>query len=148
MQKFKDSNGRDWCITVDVRAIARVRDLCQIDLAKLFDDNFSLMQALFEDPVKLSDVLWVLINTGDRLEFDTGFTGDTLEHAANAMIEAVIDFFPNPKRREALRETLRKSWEAVNLQTEQVLTEIHHITPTQLLSAMRSQESSESIPQA
>lgn len=147
MQRFKDSNGREWCITVDVRAIARVRDLCQVDLAKLFDDSFSLMKALFEDPVKLSDVLWTLINTGDRLEFDTGFTGDTLETAANAMIEAVIDFFPNPKRREALRETLRKSWEAVDLAMDEVEQKVSEISSTQLLSAMRSQELSESIPQ-
>lgn len=148
MQKFKDSSGREWCITVDVRAIARVRDLCQVDLAKLFDDDFRLMQALFEDPVKLADVVWVLINTGDRLEFDTGFTGDTLESAANALVEAVIDFFPNPKRRAALRETLRKAWDAVNQQTEEVLKKVHELDSTQLLSAMNLRESSESIRQA
>lgn len=161
MKTFRDINGRDWALTIDVNSIERVIDLCGINLLKLFDGKFEQLAALFGDHFKLLDILWALVGrqstdgatdderaaiAAERKAFRGAIKGDSLEAAANALVDEVIDFFPDPKRRQALRDFMTTSWKATDLVLENAIKELSAVTPEALLSAIASQESLASIP--
>lgn len=147
MKSFTDNTGKQWEINVNVNTIERVRDLCGIRLDKLFDDNLSLLEAVLDDPLRLTDVLWAVVGDGgDKVAFLMSLAGDALESAANALVEATIDFFPNPKRRHLLRETIRKAWAAVNATADKATAILDGLDPTSFTPATNSPESLESIP--
>lgn len=147
MRQFTDATGKQWQIDVTVSTIERVRDACAIRLDKLFDDQLSLLESVLDDPLKLADILWALIDDGgDKAAFLMSLAGDSLESAGNALVEATIDFFPNPKRRHLLRETIRKAWAAVNETADRATAKLAEIDPTSFTPATNSPESLESIP--
>lgn len=150
MQKFTDASGQCWQISITTRDIMRVRQETGFDLGHLFDEGLQTLAALADDVVKLVDVIWSAIGSSvptDRVRFENSMTGDAIEAGMNCLIEAVIDFFPNPKRRELLREMLRKTWAEVERQTDEAAAQIHHLHPTSLPSATDSAASLESIRQ-
>lgn len=150
MQKFTDASGQVWQINITTRDIMRVRQETGFDLGHLFDEGLQTLAALADDVVKLVDVIWSAIGSNvptDRVRFENSMTGDAIEAGMNCLIEAVIDFFPNPKRRELLREMLRKTWAEVERQTDEATTQIHHLYPTSSPSATGSAASLESIRQ-
>ncbi len=90
-----------WELEVTVGVVKRVRAVLEIDLAKLDE---TLYMRLSEDPVLLVDLLWVLCekqaqerNITDE-QFGGGLAGDSIEAATTALLEAVADFFPGPRR--------------------------------------------------
>ena len=103
MKTFKDNAGRSWTVSVTVDAVKRVRSLVGINLLDAIDGN--LIERLVGDPVLLCDVLFALCRPeADRLgvsdeAFGQAMAGDALEHATSALLEELVDFFPNPKRR-------------------------------------------------
>jgi hypothetical protein len=124
MHVFKDSNGRDWAVTINVAAVKRVRGTLDVDLPGLVGVGLG---ELMQDPVKFVDVLYVLCRpqadtagVSDE-QFGAAFGGDTLERAAEAFVEELIDFFPAP-RRGPLRALMAKS-KAIDENVTRRLTE-------------------------
>ncbi|MEX2187955.1 MAG: hypothetical protein WD875_14210 [Pirellulales bacterium] len=121
MPSFKDTNGREWLVTLNVAQVKRVREQLRINLADLQEGD---LLSRLADPVTLVDVLFVLvqpqaddINVSDE-QFATGLGGDTLTAASTALLEALCDFFPDPQRmllRKVLRATTVKRAEAITL---------------------------------
>lgn len=109
MQKFQDTSGVEYTLSVTVASIERVRTEANVDLAKLFEEDGSILQALFDDPVKLVHVLFVLAKPTNVSpgQFAESLAGDELETAGNALVEAVVDFFPRAQR-QSLRKMLAK----------------------------------------
>jgi len=114
MHTFEDSQGRTWAVAINVAAARRVRSLLKIDLLALIADGMKPLGALLCDPMRLVDVLYVLC---ERQAKDAGVTdeqfgeamyGDALDQAIAAFFEALVDFFPKPDAREALRRAFRK----------------------------------------
>jgi hypothetical protein len=111
MKKFKDVEGRDWQIVVNVGSAKKVRDLTGVNLFDLFQSE---AQRVFSDPCLLVDVLFVLCQEQCRERsitdeaFGRGLVGDAIEHAAEALLGEVADFFPS-RRRTILRATMAKS---------------------------------------
>ncbi len=101
MKAFKDKGGVVWELEVTVGVVKRVRAVLKIDLAK-FDETLYLR--LSEDPVLLVDLLWVICEKqaqGRKVtdeQFGEGLAGDAIEEATTALLEAIADFFPGPKR--------------------------------------------------
>jgi len=106
MPSFKDEEGREWRVRVDVGAIQRVLDLKtepQINLGDIGQaaDN---MVRFSNDPVLLVNVLYLICEeqTKTRSVSDTDFgglfLGDVLFDATMALEEAVTAFFPPAKR--------------------------------------------------
>src|SRR4051812_25554865 len=97
MRSFKDKERRDWELVVDVGQIKRVRDLVKVDLYRIDTES----ERLFGDPVLLVDTLYVLCKTQCESrkftdeDFGRGLDGDSLHEASNAVMDAVIDFFPS-----------------------------------------------------
>lgn len=99
MSKFKDTEGREWSIALDAPTIREVREACDFDLVS---DDGKLYERLSEDPVKLIEVLWTLCKgqhaSVEYIPFAKSMVGDAIEHATDALLEAVANFFPARKR--------------------------------------------------
>lgn len=112
MHAFKDSSGRSWTVAINVATVKRVRALVSVDLYAVLDDNAKPLGELLADPVKFVDVLYVVCKpeadaTGVTDEaFGTSLGGDALLEAADTFVEALVDFFPQARAREALRKLI------------------------------------------
>lgn len=117
MTTFRDNAGRAWDVVVHVLAVKRVRAALGVDLYRLVDDGLKGLGELLADPVLLVDVLYVLCREAAEAagvsdeDFGRSLAGDALERAAQAFLEALTDFFPDRRARQALRTVTRKGRE-------------------------------------
>lgn len=108
MARFKDSQGQEWEITIDVVEIRRVREAMGVDLGLLGN-----ILDLDEDVVKFADVLWVLCEEQakkpglDRDQFQRRIVGDVIQDAKNAIRNAYLFFCPTWQR-EAIEKAVEK----------------------------------------
>lgn len=140
MRTFKDSTGREWTIDVTVGAVKRVRELTQVDLFSIFTQAGS---AVFNDPVKLVDVLYALCRDQAEkmavsdLQFGESLVGDSIEAAADAMVDAVVDFFPE-RRRDLHRRMVDKSKQITEVTLARAIKAINAIDPNQPLTSKKN----------
>lgn len=111
MKSFTDNAGRTWMLSVNVAAIKRVRALCGVDLNSIVEmdvngePNTKLLENLSSDPVLLVDVLYAVCKPEadskgvSDIAFGEAMAGDAIEAATNALLDEVIDFFPEAKRK-------------------------------------------------
>lgn len=138
MATFRDTSGRAWVVGVTVGAIKRVRAELQVDLYKLADDGFKGLAELLGDPCRLVDVVYVLCK--DQADahkvsdeaFGGALGGDALGALADAFVEALIDFFPDARRREALRKVVAKGKTVEDLATQRMALEVERADPQQI----------------
>ena len=111
MRTFKDNAGRNWTISLTVSAVRRVRDLAKIDLLDLA--NGRVIERLSADPVTLCDALYAACKPQADAEgitdeqFGEAMAGDAIEHASKALVEELIQFFPNARERAALSRVVQ-----------------------------------------
>jgi hypothetical protein len=111
MKSFTDNVGRVWTVNVNVGTVKRVRALCNVDIASIVTmetdgkPKIELLERLANDPVLLVDVLYAVCkeeadakNVSDE-EFGRAMAGDSIEKATAALLDEIIDFFPEAKRR-------------------------------------------------
>lgn len=110
MQQFTDTKGRTWHLSFTLEDRRRIRRELGVDLAEIFgESNAETIGKIFDDYEMLANVLWLLCQGQaekqqvDAEEFARGLGGDVFADAADALVEAVVDFFPNANRRKALR---------------------------------------------
>ena len=103
MKTFKDNAGRTWTLGIDVAAIKRVRSLLDVDLMTAVEGK--LLERLVSDPVLLCDVIYCVCKpeadadgVSDE-EFGRAMAGDAGDHATTALLEELVDFFPQARRR-------------------------------------------------
>lgn len=107
MKTFKDNTGREWSVPVTVGTVKLVRDKLQLDILDI--ENGTVFKKLVSDPILLCDVIFVLCGEQAKErgvsdeEFGRAMAGDAIEQATDAFLEALADFFPNPKR-QALKK--------------------------------------------
>lgn len=141
MAEFVDANGNAWQIRVDVSTIKRVRDRHGIDLAKVLSSQEQLTR-LADDVVLLVDTLYAVVEPqattrGINAEsFACSLSGDVIEYATMALMEGIIDFFPQGRR-----EILRQIWEKVRALDKQAVSEA-----AELVSQLTFGKSSTSMP--
>ena len=111
MKSFTDNTGRTWTLAVTVGTIKRVRALCDVDLANIITidsgttPKVDLLERLGSDPVLLVDVLYAAVKPEADAkgvtdeEFGRAMSGDAIEMATTALLDEVIDFFPETKRK-------------------------------------------------
>ena len=111
MKTFKDNADRTWTVTVNVDSIKRVRSLLNIDLMEAVEGK--LIEQLIGDPVLLCDVIYCVCKEDADAkgitdeEFGRAMAGDAIELATTALLEELVDFFPQGKR-QLLRKALAK----------------------------------------
>lgn len=103
MKTFNDNAARSWTVQVNVDAIKRVRDLAQVNLLEVVEGK--LLERLISDPILLCDVIYCLCkpeadskNVSD-VDFGRAMGGDSIDGATAALLEELVDFFPQAKRR-------------------------------------------------
>lgn len=102
MQTFKDTEGREWQLAINVAAVKRVRDLAEVDLLKSAEGR--LLQQLADDPVKLCDVLWAIVQPQAQErkisdeQFGAALAGDVIDEATTAFLTELVAFFPRARR--------------------------------------------------
>jgi len=110
MHSFTDTTNRTWTISITVDAVKRVRDLLEEDLL----DVQQILERLMVDPVLLCDVIYVVCKPQADAEgvsdedFARAMAGDTIARAKQALVEDLVDFFPDPKDRENLRMAIEQ----------------------------------------
>ena len=109
MKTFTDNTGRTWTLLVNVATIKRVRALCGVDLNSIIEvedgkPTTKLLERLSTDPVLLVDVIYAVCRpeceqkgVSDE-DFGAAMAGDAIEQATSALMDEVIDFFPEAKR--------------------------------------------------
>ena len=119
MKSFTDNLGRTWTLVVNVATVKRVRALCEVDLNTVVEvedgkPSAKLLERLSSDPVLLVDVLYAVCKpecdqrgVSDE-DFGAAMAGDSVEAATDALLDEIIDFFPETKRR-AFRKILSAS---------------------------------------
>jgi len=111
VKTFTDNTGRVWTVALNVGTLKRVRALREVDLMQAVEGK--LVEKLIADPVLLCDVLYAVCkeeaekqNVSDE-DFGRGLGGDAIDSATTALLEELVDFFPQ-RRREVLRKALEK----------------------------------------
>jgi hypothetical protein len=110
MRTFQDSAGRTWTVAVTVDAVKRVRDLLKEDLL----DIERTFPRLLLDPILLCDVVYCICKPQADAEkitdvdFARAMAGERIAQAKAALVEELVDFFPEPSQRETLRLAIEK----------------------------------------
>ncbi|MFZ2873456.1 MAG: hypothetical protein WAZ94_03125 [Phycisphaerales bacterium] len=111
MRSFKDNQGRQWSVEINVTAIKRVRGLTGEDLMQVIEGT--LIEKLIRDPVLLCDVVYAICkpeadtrNISDE-EFGKAMAGDAIEAATTALLEELVGFCPSPRDRANLGRVLQ-----------------------------------------
>lgn len=149
MKKFQDNTGREFVIKVTVKTVKDVRDRLGFDLTKIFEPNSPLAD-LADDPFKTCELIHICCQSADdkpKPDFDafiSAIGGEQVEDAMSALIEGVIAFFPNKRRREALTSLASKIETTANDRVEKAATMIESLTQEDVSRLLtKSQESSE-----
>jgi hypothetical protein len=111
MQKFVDRAGRIWIVDIDNTTLRRVKTLTGVQLLEAIDGD--LVTRLSTDPLLLGDVLFAICKPqADQQKitdeaFGEGLAGNSIDDATGALLEALISYFPESRRR-LLRKAAEK----------------------------------------
>lgn len=119
MLSFKDKAGRQWSLALTVGTVKRVESMTGVNLGACDQRMF---EALATDWCKLVDVVCAVVRP--QLEeggmsdedFAEALGGDELQSAIDALLAALVDFFP-PKKRPVLQKAIDK----MNAMQDQIL---------------------------
>lgn len=160
MAKFKDSEGREWLLTINVPVMKRVQDRTGFHLGKLFNDDCKILQEITGDVITFGSVLYAMVEPQAKAAnvsedaFLESLSADAIDAAGDALLEAVQDF--SPSRTRPLIAALRnKGREVIGLTNEgmaEAVGKINAMNPAMILNSISTSNvsaplaSSESIP--
>jgi len=105
MKVFRDNANRQWELSINIATVKRVKEVLGVDLLD-FPDVFT---QLAEDLITLCNVLFVLIQPQAEKakvtdeDFGASMAGDSFENASMALMEEIINFFPQERRKILLK---------------------------------------------
>lgn len=115
--KWKDSKGREWVFACNVFSMSRVKKEVGVDLSQAIKEGSTVIEDVIGDVALFFDVVSCLLKeqiaaAGLSIEeFGEGINDeDVVTDACQALVEAILDFFP-PDRRRALKKAFRRIWE-------------------------------------
>lgn len=139
MASFKDQQGRQWRVAINVRSCKQVREEVGVDLfAMCSGGDFA---GFDRDPVAMVDVLYVLCRDQciDQEVADTDFgqlfAGEVIAHAGDALMDAIADFCPNPKIAQGLREVRQAQKKAEMMAASRAIEEIKAASTDEAIAA-------------
>ncbi len=141
MASFSDTAGDQWQVRVTLGAVQRCRDIASIDLLTVVGgDAFAEFVA---DPVKAATALFAVVKPeadrrGIALDaFLDRLSGDAIQAARDALMDAIVDFFPSPAERRARRNLLVEVRRVMDAEMAKLEAET---TPERLRSLLESGE--------
>jgi hypothetical protein len=135
LAQFSDREGREWSVSINVSTIKRVREQAETNLLDVLEDGAKLLAALYDDPIRLVEVLYAVCEPQIQQreltpeQFGEGFAGDILLEAADALLDGLTDFFQRPEQRRMLRAFRSKVNAAVKLRSEAAIRTVEAIDP-------------------
>jgi len=141
MATFRDGNNREWHLSVTLASVKRVHEMTGIYLTKLVDDKFAPLAALISDPMKLVDVVYVLVKQQadaagvSDVQFGESLTGDSVEAMANAFVEALVDFFPS-RQSVPMKNLIQKINRVQDALATKAKHEIEAVSDEQLINSV------------
>jgi len=163
MHTFKDKNGTEWNVAVNVTTVKRVRESLSIDLL----DREAVWKDIARDPVALVNTLFVLCETEAKSrgitdeDFGAAMGGDAIENATDALLEEIVDFSPSRERARGKKALAKiRDWDnrmqtkmdelqegpEVAAKLESLMTELESEMKTRIGSVGNSPELSASSP--
>jgi hypothetical protein len=129
----------------------RCVDKVGIDLTRVFDKESDVIANLWDNPIKLIDVVYAVCQPQCEargmtdIQFGESFSGQCIEDSYACLMTALADFFPN-RRGAILKDLTTKITRAADALTTKVEADMQEITSETLYnSALNMLESSESI---
>ncbi len=162
MRTFKDKNGNEWRIEMDLACVSRIK--YDVGVNVLDADNFS---KFLENYLVFADMIWAAVSLDafgrgiTKDQFFDGLGGDILAEAIEAFNQALFDFFPQKESREMMRAVYQKFSENTQIAYKKATEEVRNIKitsqnkpnegnaaekSTSSKSVIASAESSESTP--
>jgi hypothetical protein len=147
MASFTDRKQLAWSIDLDVAAVRRVKSTLGVDLLAVAEAESTLLARLYTDPIFLVDLLYVLVQEQAQArgisdeDFGAGLGGESIDQAAEALLQAITDFFPR-RQREVLQALLAKVDEGM----ERVVVRIRERVATPQLTAAIDREIDRLLP--
>ena len=144
MHRFKDAEGREWSLAINISQKRAVQNRLNVDLSKLFENQFQPYIELMGDLAKFADVLFVLcekeaITAGiDDYQFGSRLDGPALESAFEAFREELFNFFPDARFRDGLKAIHRKSEEIKNAALQKGMTALDNVEITKAIEDLIS----------
>lgn len=145
MHSFKDTKGREWKLELNAYLLKRVKEEVGVLLTSIADNECKLLGDLHEDCGLLVDVLWCLCRSQAKEhgvvdddesqateKFAMGLAGDAIEHATEALVGAITDFFSSPVQRKALTELMSKAKQTTDVLGKSMLAKIEALDPNSL----------------
>lgn len=122
MNVFKDKKSRNWEIDLTFGAVQRVKAHCQIDLGNVISfsgdsKKTGVLEQLGDDVELLCKTIWLICEKQatargiDQESFFDSLDGDSIETAADALIDEIINF-SRPAQRKVLRKLMELSRDA------------------------------------
>ena len=109
MKPFKDAQGRDWELKINVYEAKRASDLLGVNVLQLAEGDPPLLTRLHADIIFLVDVLWAFCkpqaesrNVSEQ-QFAEAMSGDGLFNAHAALMGDLADFFRQVRRPEVAK---------------------------------------------
>jgi hypothetical protein len=102
MKTFTDATGKTWTVTINTNAIKRAKETSGVSLVDIV--NGDLYGRMLLDPVLVCDIAYGVCEPEaksrkfTREDFNTVLVGDAIAAARDAILEDLVDFFPNPVR--------------------------------------------------
>lgn len=110
MHTFTDNTGDSWSIVLLRPQLKQVKAELGIDLLAV--ENKTLWMKLIDDLMLLGDLASILLQEQIKTKglneegFAKRFAGEGLENFCQALLQAIVDFFP-PRKRAILQQVLR-----------------------------------------
>jgi len=117
MAKFKDTEGREWLISINVSTIKAVKEKAGVELLDVGSESGGLAK-LYTDPIMLAGVVYTLCEEQAKNrnltpeQFGQGLAGDVITNAYEAITEELVNFFPSPRHRKRIRAVMDKMKDA------------------------------------
>lgn len=157
MRKFKDRNGREWEVDLNMTSAKAVKDATGVNVFKLAEDGLAGLKALGADVEALVNCVWVLCRAQAEkagltaVDFGEALAGQSIADAGEAFAGAFIDFFPNRGLSAGLQKIEAKAKAAMEILQRDVDAKLDAITPESLAESLKSghgppPESSASTP--
>ena len=142
INQFQDAKKRKWVVRLTVSSLRATRDLLAIDLNDALDPSKGVIDSLANDPLLMMDVIYLCCKKQmderdiDADEFSDAIEGDVIAEASQALINAIIDFFPSSKT-DIIRESLAIKDKMVARMKKKAMKSLSNVTEEQMEAAVQ-----------
>lgn len=141
MRSFKDKNGCEWPIEIDLSVVTRVKRACSINIIDLVMGKAA--EGVSDDPEKVGQLLWSVfepaaVQKGIGAEaFPKLFNGEAIDAAVSAISLAVADFL-SPSRRALAMKVIAKGDEVSAAAITLAMAKVDAVDASTLVTTLSS----------